>query len=309
MASTEEHHDSGRRRTSLVIGLIILCVVLVIPLWATWWFQQRAELLNLASDVGYATSDSANTAELRVFQNPTSLAFPDDVRLSASQIRTIAEFHDLRHLSVAGLRDDDVCRLRDLRALHTLILRDVELSDRGLSAIAEMSELRHLILTSTDDVSGQDPADVTNWDCLAGLPKLEILTLAHDSLADESLQSLSQCGQLISLSVRSERIRGTGLSHFGSLGALFDLRLDGCRLESLSSLQAGAALRVLWLRETQNTDAALKDLSVPPGLVEIHLENSQASEEGVKQLQQAHPQLKVFDSDGKVWPAPASSTK
>lgn len=305
--------DQQLKRWQTWIGIAILVIILGVPVWLSNWFYQRGQLLNLASDVRFASTDSARTdaPEWNLFRDPVFLSFPHDVRLSGHRIRTIGGFEGLEMLSASGIGDDNLSHLRNLSNLHSLDLQEASLSDAGLNVIGQFKKLRTLTILAATDHRIDRQITTGGWTRLLQLPELTRLTLADSELTDAAIEPLGQCSGLIELQLTSPNIHGAGLRHLGQLKSLIILRLNGSPMDapgSLGSLTSNPGLRALWLRETRITDARLKELVALPGLIEVNLEETGVTDQGIKQLQQERTDLRVFDTNGRFWSATVSES-
>jgi hypothetical protein len=101
-------------------------------------------------------------------------------------------------------------------------------------SVASGSSNRSGYTQKNDRTEGQITID--GWARLQQLPTLTRLTLADSELTDAAIEPLGQCSGLIELQLASPHIHGEGLSHLGELKSLFDLRLDGCPVDTAGGL-------------------------------------------------------------------------
>lgn len=241
-----------RKRWRTWIVLAFLVMILGLPLWASNWFDQRARLLNQASDAvtkphewKWLSTMFGNEAP-ELFGEPIRLSFPRRVRLTSYQTSIIGGFVHLKALSAYGLDDDDMWRLRDLSDLETLNLHGAHISDEGMDVIAGFTKLKTLQIDAAS-TSQVDEISVDGWRKLVKLPSLKDLTLTSSGVTDAALKPLGQLSGLTHLQIKSPHVHGKGLRHLGGLKSLFYLWLN-CPLDdfgSLSSLQTNTGLRVL----------------------------------------------------------------
>jgi len=197
-------------------------------------------------------------------------------------------------LCKSELKDSDLSflpRLTGLKYLTIAILDDRKpygLSDMAASWVVQLPELTKL------RISGQNSFTDRFVERIVSLPKLQKLTIASDSLTDESLSSLSKKTSLQQLRIGSRRFTNRGMK------ALFDsksLRYLSIRLPEGTEVQAHVLDAInppkLQGLEVFKPDLKDGDLSFLPRLTGLQYlileeENSRSKDPG------AHPGL----SDG-----------
>jgi hypothetical protein len=147
-----------------------------------------------------------------------------------------------------------------MAALESLVLSRTPLGPEGLSRLANLPNLKRLILKAADVTDAQLPLFNT-------LPQLEELDLYGAQVSDEGLTQLNM-PQLKILSLADcRRVTDAGLSNLAGLTRLESLNLCGSSVagRNLKGLAAIATLRTVMLagaqfRGNDHSIAELKDL-------------------------------------------------
>ncbi|MDX1946158.1 MAG: hypothetical protein SFU86_12235 [Pirellulaceae bacterium] len=240
-----------------------------------------------------------------------------DARVSAGDLRPLAELPKLSSLALPNVIDDDTIKhLQPCRRLNSLTLGERAISADEIARLADLKSIRHLILihAQLDGDALQAPAK---------LDSLEELQLEDCGLTDERLAQLRVPLKLSHLSLERNEIAGSGLSHLvkfelKSLALEFNNLSDDTlvhlpqlgTLESLGigynvqvtdrgiasgQLQMMANLKSLRLRGLKSiTDTSLPDLLKFGHLEHINIRETKTSPECVAQLKQGMPKTVVF---------------
>lgn len=115
----------------------------------------------------------------------------------------------------SNLTDAELAPLADLRHVETLALvRCLNLTDDGLTILRKLPELRSLDLTMTRPHPSFAPSRLTDGvlDHLAGLDRLEDLSLVDVAITDAGLSRFPALPNLRFLDLSGTRITGAGLA-------------------------------------------------------------------------------------------------
>jgi hypothetical protein len=181
----------------------------------------------------------------------------------------IANFHHLRTLVLSGgqITDDGLRRLAELKELKCLILRDARLVSRaGVAPLVKLPQLRRLELTNA-------PIGDAGFAQLAAVQSLEDLSVTGSGLSDESLAVASRLRNLTNLSL--------------------DLGNRAIGREALLGLHALPNLKRLSLRCSEITDEALAQVASLTNLRLLSLGDSRVSRRGLASLRRSLPDLAV----------------
>jgi hypothetical protein len=111
---------------------------------------------------------------------------------------------------------------------------------------------------------------------LAGMPRMEWLSLGNTRVGDEGLGHLGGLDRLEVLTLENTPITDAGLAHLGGLTRLRYLHLNNTRVTDtgLASLKGLVRLERLYLCDTDVTDAGLVNLEAMKNLYYLMLHNT-----------------------------------
>jgi hypothetical protein len=163
--------------------------------------------------------------------------------------------------------DDVLASLRSQSGIKTLHLGGETITDKGLASVAELTDLRELVIWWAMAITD---AGVPH---LSFLPKLRMVDISLSPLTDEAVRHLSK------------------------LPALEDLHLQGKKFsdQSLLHLSRAKSLKSLYLRMdvSEISDEGLKHLEGLSNLRRLHLSKSKLSNEAKERLSKAIPGLEI----------------
>ena len=209
-----------------------------------------------------AETTDCNAVTVWDLQEITRLSFVDQGPLLVQQ----DDFQGLVNLSGLELQlaNGDLSPLAELTELRALILANSGIVD--LRPLAGLTRLQHL------DLSNNQIVDVTP---LAALQGLLFLFLQDNAIGD--LTPLAPLGGLVSLDASRNAIGD--LSPLADLPLLFVLLLEGNRIDDLKPLERKAFLRVLLMVDNAVSDAA--PLLTVPQLAQADLRRNPLTEETI----------------------------
>ena len=163
--------------------------------------------------------------------------------------------------------DDVLAALRSQSGIKTLHLGGDTITDIGLASVAELTDLRELVIWWATDITDAGVAHLSH------LPKLRMVDISLSSLTDEAVRHLSQ------------------------LPALDDLHLQGKTFSDQSLLHLSRAKRLKSLSLTMDvseiSDEGLKHLEGLSNLRRLRLSKSKLSNEAKERLLKAIPGLEI----------------
>jgi len=142
-----------------------------------------------------------------------------------------------------------------MKSMDFLDLKDMPITDTGLSHLSGLTSLKYL------DLRGTEITDA-GLSHLSGLTSLKRLDLTGTKVTDAGLSHLSRLISLQSLRLCDVEITGTGLSHLKGLSNLTMLSLDNCPVEnsSITYLKSLDSLRQLGIPRTYIDEQGLEKL-------------------------------------------------
>ena len=224
-----------------------------------------------------------------------------------------------------NLADDDIITIEILNNVKKL-----DLSEKGLSNISDISALANLTNLQTLHLSGNSISDIS---ALRGLTNLQTLDLCNNSISDisalgnlKNLQTLNLSGNKIISDISALRslmnlqtlnlsgngiiyigalanltnlqtldLSGNGIIYIGALASLTNLQtlnLSGNSISDIGALRSLTNLQTLYLSNNNISDVSL--LGNLSGLRYLYLSNNNLIEQQVKQLRQKLPQAQIY---------------
>lgn len=177
--------------------------------------------------------------------------------------------------------DQDLFLLRPFAAtLQKLDLQKTEITNAGLAAVAELTELRSLNLAGTR-ITG------AGLERLSTLRKLEQLDLRETTLVAADLGSLVALQALRSIELPEKIATDDVLAILGRLPRLERLELMNapCTDQGLAHLAKLRQLKLLDLSHTKTTDAGLVSLAALSNLTQLRLTGTHISGAGLAHLE------------------------
>jgi WD40 repeat protein len=219
----------------------------------------------------------------------------DDVFTGAG-LKHLAECRDLETLDLtrcSKVNDDGIEPIRRFSRLRVLKLRDTAVRDRGLTAVAGLTEL----------VDFELPLELTDAGMahLSNLTKLRSLFLHQPQVTDQGLLHLAKLTALeeFSLSFETDRVTGSGLAALAGAAKVQTLYLGdlkGITDDGLKAVGTLKQLRTLHL-PPQITVAGLKHLTPLENLTDLELQNARLTDADLA-IFAAFPNLDSIDLEG-----------
>jgi Leucine-rich repeat (LRR) protein len=244
-----------------VFVLLAMCTALAVggqfavaePATATDVQLAKTRLEALGKRASYRLDDARKMAEITV---------EDGAELTADDIALFGRLGDLRALRIQNCRaldDAMVGRLTGLGKLDTLVLTNSAITDAGVQTIVQsFPELVELDLSSNTNMTG------AALKTIAGLGKLERLSLLQNRFNDLNTRRLSKMPQLRSLDLRGNMEAGDmTLAVVGKLPQLTALKHRSTAVtdSGLADLAASPSLESLLMQDFAITSAAGPELA------------------------------------------------
>ena len=213
----------------------------------------KTRLEALGKRASYRLDDAGTMAEITI---------EDGAELTADDIALFGRLGDLRALRIQNCRaldDAMVGRLTGLGKLDTLALTNSVITDAGVQTIVQsFPELVELDLSSNTNMTG------AALKTIAGLSKLEQLSLLQNRFNDLNTRRLSKMPQLRSLDLRGNMEAGDmTLAVVGKLPQLTALKHRSTAVtdSGLADLAASPSLESLLMQDFAITSAAGPELA------------------------------------------------
>jgi hypothetical protein len=153
-------------------------------------------------------------------------------------------------------------------------------TDADLKAYSGLTNLRALNLMSRRKVTDAGLKE------LAGLKKLEILSLNYTGVTDGGMKTLAEFKELRILSLVGVKVTDQGVKELAPLTNLWTLTLMKTDVTgaTLAALADAPVLKTVILRGAKVNDAGLKGIVALKGLKVLDLSETQVTGQGLKQL-------------------------
>jgi Leucine-rich repeat (LRR) protein len=231
-------------------------------------------------------------------------------------LKLVADNRKLMEIAIndcAGITDQGLSPLKDLKSLVHLRINGTQLTDEGLKSLAGLSELQTLQVAGTKltdqavesilrfskleqlDLNGTQVTDAA-VKRLRTLPKLQLLYLNRTQVTDAALEALAGHPTLRLISVSGTRVTDEGLAYLPEIPELVSVVLEDCQVTD-AGLGTHVArlekLNVLMVSGTGLTDKGLDALQVLPEITNLSLANTDVSHEGIARFRKAHPKIYI----------------
>lgn len=280
-----------RRRVSAVaaLGLLIVGVAIICKLYLslTREYRSGAELQTLGAAVRFKESALSKLTGRREFLFVDAVSLRDvATEVIVSPSRPLTSLRHLTSLDLNGCRraNEAVAQLRCSGSLAEAHLWGSDISDEGLTALADCKSLQMLVLRDTQ--IGDE-----GMRRLAGLPELEFLDLSRTDVTDDCLKTIGTLPKMQDLFLDQTRVTGAGgaeclnrLSHFRWLS------LSGCNVSNgLIAELRSPTLTSINVDDTPLTDAVVPLLCRLPNLQSIGVCGTEITADGVAVLRGCFP--------------------
>lgn len=188
--------------------------------------------------------------------------------LPRDELRRLAGLNGLSQLQISAcptFSDDDLLALRPaLRNLKGLLLDGTGVTDAGLAAIRDSSDLQTLVLIGprfSDAAIGH----------IAVLSRLESLDLGHTQVSDRGLAKLPALPELNSFELGSSHVTGAGMAELSKFPKLRHIGVGAIGLQGFMHLAKLPQMDSVSLIFQHVTSATMDALSKAPKLREINI--------------------------------------
>jgi len=215
----------------------------------------------LVNDLGMlAAADNLRTNDTSSLTNDTSLedatrAMPYLVEFAVTNCSLVslnASWAGLERLSSLNLSCNDLGRIRDVTAIHTMNLSDLTRLDLSGNSLSEISDgsFRTLVALVRLNLC-RNAIGTVDEDAFRGLDRLEFLDLSDNRLADLPDSALAPLYSLQKLDLSGNQLQVLGARWFESLDRLreLDISRNGLARAASGTLQPLSGLSVLRLAE------------------------------------------------------------
>jgi Leucine-rich repeat (LRR) protein len=175
--------------------------------------------------------------------------------------------------------DSDLACIPDLDFAFTLVLNSTEVTDDGLAALSQLTNLTGLCLSEATDRGLRE---------LGKLKSLSFLFVDGVAVTDAGATAIRELKALKHLHLSDTSISDKGLKKLAQTGKLRHLGLCGPNVtdDTIVAIKGSHGLRSLWLNGTPRvTDAGLRELRDMPNLTELHLSEDCVEEQDGKWIQ------------------------
>jgi internalin A len=272
----------------------------------------------------FATWRAGVVAKLPQPQQPFGLDFRFTKGVTDEAVKELAGLKELQSLSLEYTDVTTVCvnELTGMKGLKRLNLGHSKARPEGLQELATLKGLRALnfwhnglrdadvkvLVRALPELQGLDisasPGGVTDA-CmkeLAGLKRLQSLSIRYTSLTDAGLKELAGLKALRALSIGGpgSKLTDAGLKELAVLTELqtlhvtYDPQLTDASLKVLAGIKELAGLKEIYLRHTSVTDTGLTELTAFKELQRLELGGTKVTEAGMKELRKALPKCTII---------------
>jgi hypothetical protein len=176
---------------------------------------------------------------------------------SFAQTRAAPEPHPAEAAHIAALRAAGNTVGLDNLGCATSVTWQLQGNGDAFEHVAELSELKWLGLDHTH----VEDADLAH---LAGLTGLRSISMINAAITDEGLKHLANLDGLRAFNARNAKITDAGLKNM--------------------RLHAKTDLRLLWISQTQISDAGMDEIAPLVELRHLYLSETKVTDEGIKKL-------------------------
>jgi internalin A len=230
----------------------------------------------------------AELKRLRHFEN-----IPGDISTRGIKILSNMALESI-NLRGAGIADEMMPYMGQLKNLNELGLQQCSVTDAGLAELKQLKSLRSLSLVNSPQITGAGLIHI------AQLSSLETLTLYEiPQINDDDMAHLSGLKKLTHFGTDADTITDAGFVHLSSLPSLESLSLENARLTdtALSLLAKMPKLEDARLGG-DFTDEGLKLLEGLSALKYLRLSGKGLSVEAIEELKKESPSLAYVEAKG-----------
>jgi hypothetical protein len=204
---------------------------------------------------------------LRVFTDLEHLSFEDCKRVTDRGFAHVGQLHKLTDVNTPiNISDESMRQLGTLRALQTIHLKGLTITDHGLQHLAHATKLRTLVLPPAVTGSGLSH--------LRGSTGLSTILLSR-ATTDEGVRQLASFPEVTRVDLRScSAVTSTGVAPLRALPNLRSISLGPSATdETIRDLTTFPALTQIELSLADVTDACVASLTQVPQLESLQISN------------------------------------
>jgi hypothetical protein len=276
--------------------------------------------------------------------------FHRTTHLADADLKDLARFKSLHFLTLTvcpDVTDAGIKALAPLTSLQGLDLKNMNVSEKGLEALAGMKALKILSLEGCRKVRSVAPlarvkslellrlggtqvtdlkplaelkslkrlylsgTKATAFEALSGLTALEELNLGNSKISDAEMKHLAALRSLRILDLNYTKVGDVGVKHLAGMTSLESLNLSDTNVTNASMKVIGrlTSLRTLFLGDIKVIDAGLKELAGLKSLQTLDLTRTLVTDAGLKELAKHQSLRKMELYDVKVTEAGIAELK
>ena len=239
-------------------------------------------------DSAFTDQDLLELTSIPGMESIEKLSLPSG-KITESGLSSLDKLPRLCVLDLFGIEGSGMESVSEMKGLRVLTPGE-DTRDKDLRHVQKLVQLQALYLATMMEISDEGVSH------LAGLTKLEFLSLNQTKVTDDGLKYLAELVELRSLDLGGTEVRGPGLVHLKNLRRLERLSLSNLDVsdEDLIALESMKRLISLSLGNTKITDRCLAGLSELTNLYELNLWNTQITDRGILEISK-FPALKKLN--------------
>ena len=257
---------------------------------------QLPELERVAIYYGKYTKDGLSAlASLPKLTHLTYLSLgdspvTDEILCYAGQIRGLKTFdHTRSEITPAGFSKF----LNGVESLEQLTLFGDFVDDAAMKRIGEMKEMKRFWTDSKKITTA-------GWIHLAGLTKMQDLSLSNTGFGDDDLRVVEGMNDLKSLGLNKTNITDAGMPSLAGLTKLHDLGFEGTKVtdKGMAALKGMTDLENLYVGMTDVTAKGLEVVPRKERMQMMRAGNGAMTAKQLDEMMQLYPKTQIFDPSG-----------
>ncbi len=263
-------------------GVTLFCILLA---WQLHRAKQQKEAVAAIQAAGgwvhydYQRPDSLNGTidpQARPWEPPWLLELVGiDFFHDVVEVNMAYNDDGLHRLDNAGPAVNIAPQLTHFPRLKWLLISGPYIDDDGMAAVGRLKRLESFYQWNGEHITDKGAAHLQN------MPRLKYIHLGMSQVGDRGMETLARLPNLEGLSMQRNRFTDTGLAHLAGHTKLKELWIG--HIEEMSPI----------------SDAGVVHLAKIPNLVELDLQHTRVTPEGLRPLQ-ALPKLKNLYLDGST---------
>ena len=214
----------------------------------------------------------------------------DEILCYAGQIRGLKTFdHTRSEITPAGFSKF----LNGVESLEQLTLFGDFVDDAAMKRIGEMKEMKRFWTDSKKITTA-------GWIHLAGLTKMQDLSLSNTGFGDDDLRVVEGMNDLKSLGLNKTNITDAGMPSLAGLTKLHDLGFEGTKVtdKGMAALKGMTELENLYVGMTDVTAKGLEVVPRKERMQMMRAGNGAMTAKQLDEMMQLYPKTQIFDPSG-----------